>query len=125
MVTGHVVSAVCFITGWGSNIVIGLYIQGMWSVLCVPYVGGRMVGRYLECGHVVFYDSGWYCTYWTCGQCCVSHMCVRSNIAICMYWTCGQCCVFHTWVLASNIAIRVYVLDMWSVLCVPYVGVSV
>ena len=29
---------------------------------------------------------------------------------------------FHTWVLASNIAIRVYVLDMWSVLCVMYVG---
>ena len=26
----------------GSNIVIGLYIQGMWSVLCVPYVGGRI-----------------------------------------------------------------------------------
>ena len=25
-------------------------------------------------------------------------------------------------VLASNIAIRVYVLDMWSVLCVMYVG---
>ena len=39
-----------------------------------------------------------------------------------MYWTCGQCCVFHTWVLASNIVIRVYVLDMWSVLCVMYVG---
>ena len=32
------------------------------------------------------------------------------------------CCVFHTWVVASNIAIGVYVLDMWSVLCVPYVG---
>ena len=30
--------------------------------------------------------------------------------------------MFHTWVLASNIAIRVYVLDMWSVLCVMYVG---
>ena len=24
----------------GSNIVIGLYIQNMWSVLCVPCVGG-------------------------------------------------------------------------------------
>ena len=40
-----------------------------------------------------------------------------------MYWTCGQCCVFHTWVLASNIVIRLYVLDMWSVLCVLYVQV--
>ena len=62
--------------------------------------------------------------YWTCGQCCLSHVqVVRSNIAIGLtYWTCGQCCVFHTWVLASNIAIRVYVLDIWSVLCVMYVG---
>ena len=25
----------------------------------------------------------------------------------------------------SNIAIGLYVLDMWSVLCVPYVGVSI
>ena len=52
--TGYVVSVVCSIC-WvmgcvcvfhnrvlGSNIVIGLYIQGMWSVLCVPYVGGRI-----------------------------------------------------------------------------------
>ena len=38
-----------------------------------------------------------------------------------MYWTCGQCCVFHTWVLASNIVIGLYLLDMWSVLCVLYV----
>ena len=46
--TGHVVSVVCFVSWWccGSNIFhkwvlgsIGLYIQGMWSVLCVPYVG--------------------------------------------------------------------------------------
>jgi hypothetical protein len=36
-----------------------------------------------------------------------------------MYWECGQCCVVHMWVLASNIAVGVYVLDMWSVLCVP------
>ena len=41
-----------------------------------------------------------------------------------MYWECGQCCVFHMWVLASNIAIGLYVLGMWSVLCVPYVGVG-
>ena len=27
-----------------------------------------------------------------------------------MYWECGQCCVFHMWVLASNIAIGLYVL---------------
>ena len=27
------------------------------------------------------------------------------------------------WVVRSNIAIGLYVLDMWSVLCVPYVGV--
>ena len=24
----------------GSNIVIGLYVPDMWSVLCVPYLGG-------------------------------------------------------------------------------------
>ena len=42
-----------------------------------------------------------------------------------MYWTCGQCCVFHMWVLGSNIVIGVYILDMWSVLCVPYVGVGI
>ena len=39
-----------------------------------------------------------------------------------MFWACGQCCVFHMWVLASNIAVGVYVLDMWSLLCVRYVG---
>ena len=39
----------------GSNIVIGLYIQGMWSVLCVPYVGGRIYysDRTVRTGHVV------------------------------------------------------------------------
>ena len=26
------------------------------------------------------------------------------------------------WVVESNIVIGLYVLDMWSVLCVPYVG---
>ena len=39
-----------------------------------------------------------------------------------MYWTCGQCCVFRMLVVGSNIVIGLYVLDMWSVLCVPYVG---
>ena len=39
-----------------------------------------------------------------------------------MYWTCGQCCVFRIWVMGSNTVIELYVLDMWSVLCVPYVG---
>ena len=39
-----------------------------------------------------------------------------------MYWTCGQCCVFRIWVVGSKIAIGLYVLDMSSVLCVPYVG---
>ena len=39
-----------------------------------------------------------------------------------MYWTCGQCCVFCMWVVGSEIVIGVYVLDMWSVLCVLYVG---
>ena len=30
--------------GGGSNIVIGLYILDMWSVLCVPYVyGGNLI----------------------------------------------------------------------------------
>ena len=41
-----------------------------------------------------------------------------------MYWTCGQCCVFRIWVMRSNIVIGLYVLDMWSVLCVPYGGVG-
>ena len=39
-----------------------------------------------------------------------------------MYRTCGQCCVFHMWVVRSNRVIGLYILDMWSVLCVPYVG---
>ena len=39
-----------------------------------------------------------------------------------MYLAWGQCCWFHMWVLASNIVIRVYVLDKWSVLCILYVG---
>ena len=29
-----------YVGGGGSKIVIGLYILDMWSVLCVPYVGG-------------------------------------------------------------------------------------
>ena len=46
-----------------------------------------------------------------------------SNIAIgCTYRACGQCCVFHMWVVGSNIAVGLCIMDMWSVLCVPYVG---
>ena len=33
--------------------------------------------------------------------------------------------MFHMWVLVSNIVINVYVLDMWSVLCVLYVAVEI
>ena len=48
---------------------------------------------------------------------------VGSKIVIGLtYWTCGQCCVFHMWVVGSKIVIGLYVPDMWSVLCVPYVG---
>ena len=32
--------------------------------------------------------------------------------------TCGQCCVFRKWMVGYNIVIGLYVLDMWSVLCV-------
>ena len=62
---------------------------------------------------------------------------VGSNIVIGLYsWTYGQCCVFSMWVVGSNIVIGVlpmwvvgsniviglYSLDIWSVLCVLYVG---
>ena len=43
----------------------------------------------------------------------------------CTHRTCGQCCVFRIWMLGSNIVIGLYVLDMWSMLCVPYVGVGI
>ena len=36
------VSAVFHMWVVGSNITIGLYIQGMWSVFCVPNVGGAI-----------------------------------------------------------------------------------
>ena len=39
-----------------------------------------------------------------------------------MYWICGQCCVFSMWEMGSKIPIVLYVLDMWSVLFVPYAG---
>ena len=29
------------------------------------------------------------------------------------------------WVVGSKIVIGLYILDMWSMLCVPYVGVGV
>ena len=36
---------------------------------------------------------------------------------------CGQCCVFRILVVGSgHIVIGLYELDMWSVLCVPYLG---
>ena len=38
-----------------------------------------------------------------------------------MWDVCGQCCVFSIWFVGSKIVIGLYVLDMWSVLCVPYV----
>ena len=38
------------------------------------------------------------------------------------YWTCGQCCLLCMRVVCSNIVIGLYILDMWSGLCVPYVG---
>ena len=48
---------------------------------------------------------------------------VGSKIVMdCTYWTCGQCCVFRMCMVESNILIGLYVLDMWSVLCVMYVG---
>ena len=61
---------------------------------------------------------------WTYGQCCVFSMWVLgSNIVKdCTHWTYGQCCVFSMGVVRSNIAIGVYSLDMWSVLCVIYVS---
>ena len=38
--TRHVVSVVCSVSWWRDfNIVIGLYVLDMWSLLCVPYVG--------------------------------------------------------------------------------------
>ena len=42
-----------------------------------------------------------------------------------MYWTCGQCCVSHMWVVGSKIATGLYILDMGSVLCVSYMGVGI
>ena len=41
-----------------------------------------------------------------------------------MHWTCGQCYLSHIHVVRCNIAIGLYVLDIWSVLCVSYVGVG-
>ena len=49
---------------------------------------------------------------------------VESNIVIGLYildmWS--VLCVPCMWVVCSNIVIGLYVLDMWSVLCVLYVG---
>ena len=49
----------------GSNIAIGLYIQGKWSVLCVPYFGGWVWygDRTGHTGHILsvmaFTCDGW------------------------------------------------------------------
>ena len=43
-----------------------LYIQGMWSVLCVPYVGGG----------ISYSDHHKECTYRTCGQWYAFHILV-------------------------------------------------
>ena len=51
------VSVVCFVCMWVvcSNIVIGMYVLDMWSVLCVPYLGGGILysDRTVRTGHVV------------------------------------------------------------------------
>ena len=48
---------------------------------------------------------------------------VESNILIGLYvldmWS--VLCVPCMWVVGSKIVIGLYILDMWSVLCVPYV----
>ena len=33
-----------------------------------------------------------------------------------------NCMAFHIWVVGFSIVIGLDILDMWSVLCVPYVG---
>ena len=46
---------------------------------------------------------------------------LKIAIGLHTYWTCGQCCVFRK--LDDGdliIVIGVYVLDMWSVLCVMW-----
>ena len=49
---------------------------------------------------------------------------VESNILIGLYvldmWS-VLCVPLCMWVVESNIVIGLYILDMWSVLCVPYV----
>ena len=35
-----------------------------------------------------------------------------------MYWTCGQCGVFRMWMVECNIVIGLYIMEMWSVMCV-------
>ena len=60
--------------------------------------------------------------YRTCGQWCVIHIWVVGfNILIGHIGYVVSLC-FDIWVLGSKIAIVLYVLDMWSVLCVPYMG---
>ena len=49
---------------------------------------------------------------------------VGSKIVIGLYildmWS--VLCVPYLWMVGSKIVIGLYVLDLWSVLCVPYVG---
>ena len=81
-----------------SNIVIGLYLLDMWSVLFVTYVGG------------MFRYSDWTECNWICSQCFVFHVWRwGSNIAIGLY-------ILNIW---SVLCVGLHVLDMWSVLCVP------
>ena len=77
----------------------------MWSLLCVPYVGGGIYysHRTVRTGHVV-------------SAVCSVYVMVGYNIAIGLY-------VLVKWsALCIPLAIGLYVPDMWSVLCVPYVG---
>ena len=75
------------------------------------------------------------CTYWTCGQCCVFRMWVLgSNIVKGLYdrsavrtghvvsAVCSVCGCWGGVLEYSGLILGLYVLDMWSVLCVPYVG---
>ena len=43
----------------------------------------------------------------------------------CTYRISGQCCLFRIWVVGSKIAIGLHVLDIRSVLWVPYVGCGI
>ena len=112
------VSVVCYVSlWWESNIVIGLYILDMWSVLFVMYVGGMVY--YIVIGLYILDMWSVLCVMYVGGG---STIVIDNNTLNCTYWTCGQCCLLCMRVVCSNIVIGLYILDMWSVLCVPYVG---